>query len=426
MNRHHSRSFLLSQKLQKSPLFFYGWVIVAFTFVLQFLAIGLSYYAFSVFLKPLTEILDTDRFVLSWTMSIQFAVIGLLSPLAGKWFATLPIRNLMLAGVACLSVAYLSLSQITSFWQLYILFGGLVGVGSVLLGVIPCNLLLANWFHAKRGTAIGVSQFGISISGTALVPAITWVLLSYDWQSAFLIWGVVAALVLVPLIFLFAVRQPEDMGLHPDGADHPVASDPPGSGEDWTFMRAFTHRDVWLLTLTVGPCYMGIASVILAMPSHITDMGISALDAAGVVAATTLTAAFAKPIFGIVSDHINKKVAVAIAISLQASGVLILLSADAYELLMAAGVIFGLGYGGMAPLWGVVMAARFGRAAFAKVMGANQPMLAPFNMLGLPATTFIYEQTGSYIPAFTALLGAYAIALVAISLFRLKGDETPS
>lgn len=406
-----------------TPRFFYGWVIVGFTFALQFVAIGLSYYAFSVFLKPLTELLGSDRFYVSITMSIQSVMIGVVGPLAGHWFSRFPLRLLLLAGVTCIATGFLLLPHITAVWQLWLLYGGLVGLGSVLLGVIPCNLMLANWFSVLRGRAMGISQFGITISGTVLVPLITWLVHSYGLAVAFSAAGIATAVVLIPLIFLFAVRTPEERGLHPDGASTPPP-DPVGlENETWTFGRALRHRDIWLLTLTVGPCYMGIASVILAMPAHITDLGLTALQASGVVSLTTLLGAIAKPTFGTLSDYVNKKVATGLAILLQATGVSLLLVAETYSALLVAGALFGLGYGAMAPLWGVLLSARFGRRAFAQVMGANQPMLMPFNIVGFPVTNLIFESTQSYLPAFTLLLFGYAIAIISIWRFHLPATE---
>ena len=72
--------------------FFHGWIIVAFTFLLQFVAMGLSYYAFGVYLKPMTEVLDTDRFYVALTLSIQSIFVAVLSPIAGRAFARLDVR----------------------------------------------------------------------------------------------------------------------------------------------------------------------------------------------------------------------------------------------------------------------------------------------------------------------------------------------
>ena len=216
------------------PPLFYGWIIVAFTFVLQFVCMGLAYYAFGVYLKPMTEVLDTDRFYVALTLSIQSVFVAVLSPLAGRFFARFDVRWLLTLGVGALTAGFLLLSQISALWQLYVLYGGLVGLGLVLLGTIPSNMLLANWFAQRRGTAMGISQFGITISATVLVPVVTWLLLSYGWQISFIVCGIGAAVLLLPAIWLFAVRSPEDMGLHPDGRAAPLAPEPFDAVE-WTW-----------------------------------------------------------------------------------------------------------------------------------------------------------------------------------------------
>lgn len=402
--------------------FFYGWIIVAFTFVLQFVAMGLSYYAFGVYLKPLTEVFETERFYVALTLSFQSLIVAVLSPIAGRAFARYDVRWLLSLGVASLAAGFLLLSQVTALWQLYLFYGGLVGIGMVLLGTIPSNMLLANWFARRRGTAMGISQFGITISATVLVPVVTWLLLAYGWQLSFIILGLGAAALLLPVIWMFAVSKPEDIGLHPDGRSTPLAPET-FDGSEWTFVRAIGNRDFWLIALTMGPCFMGIAAVVLAMPSHATDLGLTAMEASGVVAVTTFMGALAKPTFGVLADHFNQRLVVALAVLLQASGVGVLLFATDQIALSVGGFLFGLGYGGMAPLWSVLIAERFGRAAFASAMGAIMPMIMPFNMLGLPMATLIFDSTGTYLPVFYVLLVGYVVALGAIS--RLELGERP-
>jgi len=401
------------------PFLFYGWIIVAFTFVLQFVVVGLSYYAFGVYLKPMTEVLETDRFSVALTLSFQSILVAVLSPVAGRAFARFDVRWLLTLGAGCLAVGFALLSKVTALWHLYLLYGGVVGVGLVLLGTIPCNMLLANWFAQRRGTAMGISQFGITISATVLVPVVTWLLLTYGWQTSFVVCGVASAIILVPVIWLFAVRSPEDMGLHPDGRSTPLAPEP-FDGVQWTFMRAVGNRDFWFIALTMGPCFMGIASVVLAMPSHATDLGLTAMQASSVVAVTTFMGALAKPTFGILADHFNQRVVVASAILLQASGVSVLLFATDQLSLSAGGFLFGLGYGGMAPLWSILIAERFGRVAFASAMGAMMPMIMPFNLVGLPLATLIFDTTGTYLPVFYVHLVGYLLALIAVSLLRIN------
>jgi MFS family permease len=111
----------------------------------------------------------------------------------------------------------------------------------------------------------------------------------------------------------------------------------------------------------------------------------------------------------------------AIATSLQVVGLVGILLARDYPMLLAASVVFGLGFGGLMPLFGLLIAARFGAPNLGRMMGAAGPVMLPFQLLGLPFATAVFDRTGSYTPAFVTFLVFYAAALMALS--RLPGDS---
>ncbi len=397
-----------------------GWKIVAFTATAQFLSVGIGYYTFGVYLKPLTEALGVTRFEVSLTVSMQMVVMAVFSPFAVKLLSEHSMRVMMLIGVASISLGLVISASATSIWHLYLGFSVAVGIGVGLTSNLACNLIISNWFARRRGTALGISQAGITFSGVVLVPLATWLVTSFGWQVSFLFFAVITPILLGPLIWRFAIRAPEDVGLNPDGDPEPQPV--PASSEDtivWTFARAARSRDVWLISLIAGPCYMAIAAIVIALPSHGTDLGLSPMHASWTVLVTTLFGAIAKPLAGTAADHLPKRGVVAAAIALQVAATLLLLIADSLLLLCAAGALFGLGYGGIAPLWSLLLADRFGVVAFPKVMGASMPMTMPFNLVGLPLTTFVFGFTGSYLPAFASLLLGYAVSAVCLWMLRL-------
>ena len=394
-----------------------GWMVVAFTAIVQFVGVGIAYYSFGVYLAPLAEALDENRFTISLALSIQTLLMAALGPLVGRLLSVYSVKLLMMAGVGFLVTGLLVASQANSLWQLYLGFGVLVAMGSILIGNLPCAMILANWFVRNRGTAMGISQFGLTVSGVVLVPLAAFLVETYGWRTSFLCFAAGAPLLLIPLIWKLAIRAPEDVGLHPDGASKPLPP-APDTGESWTFMNAIREPDIWLISLIAGPCYMAIAAVVIALPSHGTDLGFTAMQASTVVLVTTLFGAVAKPLAGILADRMAKRAVVALAIALQVAAICILLIADTLLLLYVAGAIFGLGYGGIAPLWSLLLAERFGLAAFAKVMGAAMPITMPFSLIGLPLATYVFERSGSYLPAFAFLLLGYAAA--AYCLWRLR------
>ena len=400
------------------PRFFFGWAIVAFTFVVQFVTMGTVFYAFGVLLKPLTEALDADRFLVSLALSAHMAFAAVVGPLVGKWVAERSIRLLMLGGCASLSVGFVVLALAQELWHLYLAMGIILATGMALTGPLPNTALLANWFVRRRGTALGISQFGISISGTALVPLTTWLVLEHGWRSAAILYAIVPIVVLAPLVWKLAVKRPEDLGLWPDGDSHGEVVADAEPDDEWTIGRAFGDRRVWLLSVIIGPCLMGITAVVLAMHSHITDLGLSALQASAVVAVMTFVAALAKPLFGVLSDYADKRLVMGVSILCQIVGLILIITLHGYLGLMAGAFVFGLGYGAVMPLWGVLIGALFGREAFARIMGVMGPMTLPFTVLGLPFTTWVFETTGSYLPAFTALVGGFVVSGVALAFLK--------
>jgi MFS family permease len=147
------------------------------------------------------------------------------------------------------------------------------------------------------------------------------------------------------------------------------------------------------------------------------------MQASSIIAGMTLMGAIAKPLFGVLADHFDKRAVMGLAIALQALGVGLLLRVESYSALMTTGLVFGLGYGAVMPLWAILLGAIFGRHGFARVMGVMGPMTLPFTLVGLPFTTFVFERSGSYLPAFATFLGFFLVSAVALLFLRVPGAE---
>jgi len=403
---------------------FYGWIIVGVTFVAQFLTMGTGFYVFGVLLKPLAEALDADRFLVSLALSTQTVLMALLGPLIGVVISKYSIRLLMCSGTLLMSLGFFILSQAQELWHLYLSFGVIVSAGMVMSGPLPNNALLANWFVKRRGTAMGISQFGLTISGTILVPIATWLVLEFGWRTTVMLMSLALPLIMIPIILFLVVKTPEEKGLLPDG-DSAADSNPEPNidREFWTMRRALRERRIWLLTLVVGPSFMGISAIVLSIHSHATDLGFAALQASSVVAAMTLAGAIAKPLFGTVADYYDKRLVMGMSLILQFTGVICIIFLQGFGGLIFAAAVFGLGYGGVMPLWGILLGAMFSRHAFARIMGFMGPLILPFTLVGLPFTTLVFERTGSYVPAYATLLGAFVLAGIALFFLRLPTSQ---
>ncbi len=388
---------------------------------------GTLFYSYGVLLKPLSEALNVERFPISLALSLQMLVSAAISPWVGKWITQFPIRRIMWAGTAALSLGFIGMGLAQNLVHLYLSFGLVLGCAMALIGPLPNSTLLANWFIRRRGTALGFSQLGISLSGAVIAPLTSWLVQTEGWRTAVILLGIAPAVILAPLIWKFAVNRPEDKGLMPDG-DAPAseANQAVEAASDWTFARVLRDRRIWLLVATVGPSFASIGAVLLTLHSHVTDLGLSALEASSLVALTTLTAAVAKPLFGILADLLNKRLMMALSLFCQAIGLVMIVNLEHYAGLVGVGLFFGLGYGAVMPMWSVLTGTLFGREAFARVMGLMTPLTTMFSLIGLPFASLVFDLTGSYLPAFKTLIAGLAISLVAISLLPLPDQQRPS
>jgi MFS family permease len=403
---------------------FYGWVIVALTFLTQFAVNGTVFYSFGILMKPMAaEIAGDSRLGVSLAMPLMFVVYGLVAPFVGRAVDRRPIRWLMLAGGGLMAIGFLGLSLATSLWQFYLAFGVVLALAMALLGGIPNTALVANWFIRRRGTALGISQVGVSISGMVMAYATSWLVLAFGWRGAAVVFALAPAALLAPLITTLVVDRPEDRGIGPDGDEmaRPAALSTPSEGpsSDWSTARAVREPSLWVIALVIGLCFASNGAVILAIYPHVTDLGYSDTQAAAVLSVMAGLAALGKPIFGSLADHLPKRSATWLSIALQFAGLVLILYAPSHRALLGAAALFGLGYGGVLPLWGVLVGAVYGRRVFGRIMGLMGPLMVPFEMFGIPFSAWVFDRTGSYDTAFTAFLGLYALAALLLAFLRL-------
>jgi predicted MFS family arabinose efflux permease len=248
----------------------------------------------------------------------------------------------------------------------------------------------------------------------------TWLVVEFGWRTTILYFAVVPIAVVLPVVVLVIVNRPQDRGLLPDGAtneDPDLAPAPPAQG---SLRDALRERDLWLIAFVMGLNFAGSGAVIQVIHSHVTDLGHSVTRAASVLGLMAGMAALGKPAFGRLADRISARKAMALATALQAVGLISILLAPGYATLLGASLVFGLGFGGLLPLFGLLLAARFGATQLGRMMGAAGPVMLPFQLLGLPFVTSVFDRTGSYTPAFLTFLVFYAIALAVLT--RLPGD----
>jgi MFS family permease len=384
---------------------YWGWYLV----LGAFLILGINYgarYSFGVFVKPMALEYHWSRSVISAGISIMVMAYGVGSIFAGRLADRIAPRWIITAGATLLAVGMFLTAMVHSPLQFYFTYGILGGFGSACLGSVVCNSSIGKWFVRKRGLALGISTVGVGAGTMALAPLAGYVVKMYGWQAGFILIGVCVLVIGVVLSQVFMGKtRPEDYGLLPDGEEgverggDPSSDGGPRIGP--SLGQVLRDSRFWILTVCYGLAVMAEMSVMVHQVPHALDQNIDPVVAASSLGLVGMISALSRFFFGWLSDRIrDAKYAAAGGFLFMAVGMLLLLKATSATTLFIYAVLFGFGYGSMAPICPYLLADRFGR----HIMGAAYGILTFFMMsiggaIGPVLTGYIYDLSGSYTPA---------------------------
>ncbi len=201
----------------------YGWIVVAGSMTVLAIS-SLTGFSFGIFLKPVTSEFGWERGSFSLAVSITLLGSGLLSILTGRLSDKHGPRFLVTAGGLLVGTGFLLMSRITALWQVYLIFGFLIAVGTSTM-VVPITSTIPRWFATRRGIAMGLTFSGVSI-GTIIGPILTQSLISIQgWREGYMMLGVVS-LLLAPLVAQVLRHSPEQVGVRPYGEDQSRRNEP--------------------------------------------------------------------------------------------------------------------------------------------------------------------------------------------------------
>jgi len=403
--------------------FFYGWIIIAVTFVTM--AIGVNARtAFSLFFPPIIDEFGWERGVTAGAFSFGFLVSAAVSPLIGRMMDRFGPRTVMELGVALMASGLLLAPLTTQPWHLYLTIGVLVGAGSICLGYSGQSLFLPNWFNRRRGLAMGLAFAGVGLGSMTLLPWVQHMIEQTGWRTACTAMGIVVLVVLAPINLLLR-KRPEDIGLEPDGDAAPSASsrpvsnvvDPVWAGIDWTLRRALRTARFWWISLGYfGGLYIWYA-VQVHQTKYLLDIGFSSSVAVWALGVVSLLGIPGQILLGHISDRVGREwiwsascfgfaICFAALIALKYFSTLPLV----YIMVLGQGA---LGYG-LTSIMGAVVVEIFQGKHYGSIFGCVMLAALAGGAAGPFVTGVLHDLTGDYTLAFAIGIGVCGLSAFAI------------
>lgn len=411
--------------MDKKSGIFYGWWIV----LVAFLSVGITYGtkgAFGVIQLSMLKDLGWTRAQVAGALSANMFIYAIVVPFTGRIMDKIGVKATLAFGGFLTGTAYYLLTVIKTPFQFYLCYGVILGVAGTCMGMVPGPTAVSRWFVKKRGRALAIA-LAASPLGSALFTVLSkdW-LNTIGWRGTFRIMAIMSwVLVIIPALLLMR-NKPEDLGLTPDGevvaeAAANTASKPIDNyEEEWTLVKVLKSPKAWALFLAYF--FMagnGWAQAVHQVP-HLVNNGISKGDATNALAATMFLNVISMLAWPAISDYIERKKAIIIALSLQVVGGFMLINATSMGMTYAFVFVAGLSYTGCYGLFSALAADLFGRKGLGTVSG----VMATFGSLGAAVAiylgAYIYDVTKSYnIIWYSGIAGLILAVIFTVILGRL-------
>jgi predicted MFS family arabinose efflux permease len=408
----------------------YGWVVVATTFLTMLVTAG-AVGAPGVLLLPLQREFGWSTAAISSAMAMRLLLFGLMGPFAAAFINRYGVRKVTLSALSLISLGLALSLAMTRVWELVLLWGVVVGLGTGLTALVLAATISTRWFNAHRGLIVGLLTASSATGQLLFLPLLASIAAHAGWRTAL---GVVCALLAAAalLVWLFMRDRPADLGLKPVGsaeaADAGAPSPSPAGAdlEHTSIAAAALHslrdaartRTFWILFGTFFICGASTNGLIqIHFIPFCSDNGLPEIAAAGVLATMGVFDFFGTIASGWLSDRYSPSRLLFWYYGLRGLSLIYLPFADfSYSGLSVFALFYGLDWIATVPPTVNITVKTYGRDKANLVFGwifAGHQLGAAAAALGAGIAR---TELATYLPAFMAA-GALCIVAAGMTLW---------
>ena len=404
----------------------YGWAMVGVTFLTALISAG-TVGAPGVFIVPLQKEFGWTTAEISSALSIRFILFGLMAPFAAALLNRYGLRNVTLSSLLVVASGLVASLFMTQIWQLVLLWGVVIGLGTGMTALVLGATIAARWFSARRGLVVGILTASVATGQLVFLPLLASLTESLGWRTALvLICGMLG--VAATAVLLVMRDRPSDLGLRPFGDEgtEPLPAPPPNTAPILAaalgaLRDAARTKVFWILFATFficGASTNGLVQVHL-IPMCL-DFGIPQVQAAGLLAAMGIFDFAGTIASGWLSDRYDNRYLLFWYYGLRGLSLLLLPFSDfSFYGLSLFAMFYGLDWIATVPPTVRLTAQRFGPERANLVFGwifAGHQLGAGVAAFGAGLSRTVLE---SYLPAFF-VAGALCIfaALIILAIAR--------
>jgi len=381
-----------------------GWLIVATLFTVLLLVFGGGYNTVPVFVPALLRAFPHWSHKQVSILPSALAASAGLSVLPVGWLIDrIEARVVMVIGALAAGTAFLMASQANGLAPMigaYLLLGVGISAGTVL----PASFVVANWFNARRGVAMGVANAGSTMGGMVMTLVAGYAIRGWGWRAAYLTVGIPMIFVAAPLILIVVRSRPPSSVTEP-GRPAAMAGVEVGP--------ALRSRSFWMIAIANFCFAFSATGTAIHMVAHLENVGFTSANAALLMSLIFGLAAAGKLLLGLFADYTSASRALSLDFALQAIGVALIFTLTRRAMIPIFVIVYGLSVAAPLMLLPLLLAESLGLRRFGSLAGLAGLAQTFGATIGPLVAGTIFDSTKSYGSAFALfiainLLGALA------------------
>jgi len=380
---------------------YYGYIVVAISFFIIVIMMG-TIYAYGVFFEPLRTDFGWTNAQTSGAYSLYMIVHGLFYIATGRLNDRFGPRLIMTICGLFLGIGYLLMSQISTIWQLYMIYG----------------LIIAFGMSGRRSLMTGICVAGVG-AGTMIIPPIAnWLISNFNWRTSFIVMGVIS-LISIVLGSQFLKSNPSEIGAsfeeEKDGAKKLNTN---SKENGFTLYQAVHTFQFWLLFLIFFCFGFYIQTIIVHIVTYAKNYENLLTKPTLIMSIIGAFSIIGRVLIGASGDKIGNKTVAIICFAFMLIAAFLLMGFKDIWAFYFFGIIFGFVYGGLVAVQSPLIADLFGLASHGTIFGIITFAITIGGSIGPSFTGYILDITNSYYIPFLTLTIISAINFCLIFLLK--------
>ena len=216
----------------------YTQIVIPFA-IIETIVWAAYFYSFPAFLPTWETSLGFSRTVLTGAFTISLIISALCAPLIGRLIDKGFGKQVFSGGTILAVIMLLLLSEVTEIWQFYAVWFGL---GIAMSGSLyeACFAIITHSLGGNAKRAITLVTLIAGFAGTISFPSSHFLIESFGWRWAIIVFGFVVGLICTPLVIYSTQHAKQQSKVHA----------PKTSLKIFTVLGSLSKSSFWLIGIT--------------------------------------------------------------------------------------------------------------------------------------------------------------------------------